>query len=467
MMELSKEGELLCLLNLARLEGNPSERAKQLISEGISWDRFTELAEINAVTVLSVQRLFSLGVSVPAVLEAKVRELLPVCEARLKSARNLMRAMHEAGVEVILLKGGLLLSEIYDIPAYKKMNDIDILVRWDQVELAISVLKKCGFSSVGPLIEKKEVSSKSHHTPPYVSSDLSCVVGLHWGLHSPLARWRSESNGIWKRKVRAQFLGVPAFRMSWEDNLLHLCMHLPFFKIGLRELADVYNLVLFSQPSVDWNLFSARVIEWDVADPVYRVLTLADALMPLGIPQGLLSQWKNSATSFTRKDTQARLQVTDLLLESRSVQIGKIEKAFAVFRMTKSRRERRKAWLAMWFFLLVTTDEERRRIMACKEWRGHWDRILGRIQVPVRLWCAMARDYGQIPLTLVTALNALIVIKDGIYSASSLFLFLLFPIFRIFRIFRIFPKDGAFGVSGASGAYNRDLPYKKILEALE
>jgi hypothetical protein len=119
------------------------------------------------------------------------------------------------------------------------MNDVDVLIRRRDARLAIDVLGKAGFASVGALFGRDELSDDSHHTPPYVSEDLSCVVGLHWGLASPRSPWKPDTAGIWKRKAPAQVAGAPAFRMSWEDNLLHLCIHLPFFKTGLRELADV------------------------------------------------------------------------------------------------------------------------------------------------------------------------------------------------------------------------------------
>jgi hypothetical protein len=291
------------------------------------------------------------------------------------------------------------------------MNDLDILVRRDDAEEAIEVMKGLGFQGVGALFGKKELSENSHHTPPYVSADLACVVGLHWGLVSPLSPWRPDTLGIWKRKTAIQVAGAPAFRMSWEDNLLHLCIHLPFFKTGLRELADVYNVAL--QGAIDWAEFARLAHRWRAEDAAYRVLALTDALLDLGVPGKYWRNWSVRASSFTLKDTEKRLIDAPGILRSRSTQAAKIEKAYAVFMLSENYAERVKAWAGMWAFALWPKEQELAKLSAERDLAHHRARLLrARLRAPRQLWNAMARDHGHLPLVAMSLVNAGVVVRE-------------------------------------------------------
>ena len=112
----------------------------------------------------------------------------------------------------------------------------------------------------------------SHHAPPFFSRDLKLMVGTHWGLITPLAPYTIDYDAIWSRVVDVDFYGHPAKAMAPEDNLHHLCVHLPYYKCGLRELADIYNLVRH-QP-IDWGLFAAEVAKAKTENLVYHALSL-------------------------------------------------------------------------------------------------------------------------------------------------------------------------------------------------
>jgi hypothetical protein len=182
--------------------------------------------------------------------------------------------------------------------------------------------------------------------------------------------------------------------MGTEENLLHLCIHLPFFKIGLRELADVSNLCRVAEPEIDWHRFAELVKRWHAEDAAYRVLSLARAVLPFPLPEFLLRQWEARATSLSIDDTRSRIATPGLLLKSRSTHIAKIEKAFAFFRLTGNYREKCGSWLAMWKLTLFPSREELPRLLA-----------KSRVQAARKIWSAMARELGQGPLVLVTLLN--------------------------------------------------------------
>lgn len=391
----------------------------------LDWERLFGLAELNAVLPLALAglRAAELGASMPAELatrwEAKAAPIRERNEKRVAWARKMLEALSQAGVEVIVLKGSMFAEEIYGNRAYKKMNDVDVLIRRADAEKTIAVLKDLGFQGVGALFGKNELSENSHHTPPYVSEDLACVVGLHWGLVSPLSPWRPDTSGIWKRKVAVRVADAPAFRMSWEDNLLHLCIHLPFFKTGLRELADVFNLVRHAE--IDWEELARRAHRWRAEDAVYRVLVLTDSLVELGVPAKNMHGWEMRSSTFTHTDTEKRLANPASILHSRSTQAAKIEKAYAVFTLSENYGERMKALVGMYAFLLWPKETELAKLAAEKDLednRGRWMRA--RLRAPLQLWNAMARDHGHLPLAAMTLANAGIAARETARKALNL-----------------------------------------------
>jgi hypothetical protein len=409
--------ELLCLLQLCRLTDEQRERCASLASQlsfHHGWEWFFKTAKSNSAIVLTSDRLQELGISQPEDFKTRAQGIRTAANERAEHAHRILTEASKNGIEVIVLKGGLLGSVLYKDPAYKKMNDIDILVHFDQAQPMLDILKNQGLMSVGALFDQEEISQKSHHSPPFVTPDLKCMVGVHWGLTSPDSRWKPNYGLIWKQRQPATVFGANAFRMSWEENLLHLCIHLPFFKIGARELSDVYNLVLFSEPVVDWNLFNGLVQLWKAEDAAWRVLSLTSAVHELGVPKNLLNQWRMKSGSFTIKDTESRTKLGCALIATRSVQIGRIEKAFAIFKLTESYSEKVFAWAMTWILTFWPKRSEIAPITGVLSLPSLFDRCKARLKSLTYCWRAMAREYGTSPLIAITVLNIFSVIKASV-----------------------------------------------------
>lgn len=415
--------ELLYLLSLATLDDSKVARVHFLLGEVSDWDTFFHLISLNSIGLLAYNRLQNLDISNRiqynpdqffhhfSLLELRARSDQARAKKQISGLKIILKEMQLQGIEVIVLKGALLGSILYKIPAYKKMNDLDILIRFEQAEAAAVVLKNLGFKSVGKIFGSKEISKDVHHAPPYVNKEFGCIVGLHWGLHSPRCRIKADCEGIWERRQPIQFEGVTAFRMSWEDNLLHLCIHLPFFKTGLRELSDVYNLIRFCKPAVDWDTFATRVDRWNAAESVYRVIKLANSVASFSIPPLLLEAWKKKSSRFCIHDTEARAGSIEILLRSRSTQIGKIEKCFSVFRASENYFEKLKSWIGTWYYTFFPSELEVRKITRCLDKKASWNYLHARLKTPFIILSAMARDHGAGALVYFTIANLGIILK--------------------------------------------------------
>ena len=292
------------------------------------------------------------------------------------------------------------------------MNDLDLLLSQKDENLGKTCLDELDYQSIGDIFDNFDMGGDSHHTPPYISHDLKCITGLHWGLNSKYSPFKINHEDIFKNIVPIELNGIKAWRMSWEDNLLHLCVHLPFYKTGIRELADVANLINKTEQEFDWEKFKKMVMTQNLADPVYRVLHLAQAMIYFKIPEDLNEYLNKNAFKYTKADTKKRIANTELLLASRCTHIAKIEKYFVVFKLATKFTEKIGALLKMyqlWFFCKTL---EMKQIMGVLNIKTPFHYLVYRFIVPVLIWKAMARDHGNIPLAIVTFQNFLIGIRE-------------------------------------------------------
>ncbi len=387
--------------------GDPHRKRQHLLSSTIKldWDRFSYLSRFNQVDLLVLDQLRR---HAPAQIanfasKDKLQSLDQQIEKgilRRKWMLQIAAACEANNIELILLKGALFGETLYPTAIYKKMNDVDVLVRPRGGKRFCTILQDLGFASLCPPAE----TSASHHLPPFLSPDGTCLVSPHWGLCASTSPWKPERKELWQRKKSLTLSnGATCFQLSAEDNLLHLCLHLPFYKTGLRELADVYNLWAKNREAFDWQAFLTRAALWRVQDPCYRVLAFTEGLYGSFSPPFVLQELARHASPLTRLDTRTRLSHS--LLTTRSVHIAKVERAFAQFKLTSNKWDKLHFLALQWQHTLHANLAERERLVPFS-WLPD---PLKRAAVPVLLWRAMARDHGHLSLLQLTWDN----LKEG------------------------------------------------------
>ncbi|TNE88111.1 MAG: hypothetical protein EP330_15755 [Deltaproteobacteria bacterium] len=412
---MNPTSELVCLLGRAQVAAIEA-RVRALWPAG-DLAQLDALADLNRTIPLALKHLRALGLDeqLPAEVlarwQAEEAHIAEVNLARRTWTERFLERCRERSIDVILLKGIGFAETLYAEPTYKRMNDSDILVRPEDVDGFKAVLAELGFVCVTDLFGVSIFPESSHHCPPYLSPDRACVVGTHWGLVSPKSPFQPDLDAIWRDAVEVDFATTRAWRMSWEDNLLHLAIHLPYFKTGVRELADVYNLVL--GPGVDWERFEARVRTAGAEDAVYRVLSLADAMQPIGIPEDLRTRWRRASTAFTRKDVDTRLADVDRLVRSRSVHLADIEREQVIFLLSGDFGERSEAWLGIWRRWLRPDADERERLIGRAPRTGRLGRMADRVSASRRIWHGLALDHGH------GTLVAILVAAFGVLGVSG------------------------------------------------
>jgi hypothetical protein len=255
------------LLRAALLEGEEAIKA---------WAEWRAAADINEVDFSSFRILPLLHENLSAHgVEDELMGLLKGVRRRFWYKNRLLfhrtaeflRAMHEAGVRTVLLKGTALSTRYYGDAGLREMGDADVLVPFDEAAAALRLAFARGWKPHH--YRSRAVPRSFFHARHAI--DLGHPDGynldLHWHvLHECTAADADAS--FWRGAVAAEFEGVPTCVLSPADQLLHTCVHgMTWAEAAeLRWVADAMT-ILKKTPGLDW----ARL----VAETRARALTLA------------------------------------------------------------------------------------------------------------------------------------------------------------------------------------------------
>ena len=232
--------------------GTAEEKSARLgrLSES-DWNQVLDVAMRHGVAPLLYDRLRPLSSNChipPAVLLN-----LPVAYLA-NAARNLriyhqlgqvLTALQEQGIPVIVLKGAHLAELVYGNIALRTMCDLDLLVRKDDLARTAARLQELGYAW-NDCQGVEAASATSHHLPPFLRPG-AAPIEIHWTIAGLRLGLNIERDGLWERSRAVVVAGVETLVLSPEDLLLHLCMHAGShhgFNVGLRPFCDIAQTLM-------------------------------------------------------------------------------------------------------------------------------------------------------------------------------------------------------------------------------
>jgi hypothetical protein len=128
--------------------------------------------------------------------------------------KALLQEFSQHGIAVLPLKGPLLATLLYGSPSRRISDDLDLLVRPEDVPRAEALLCALGFCSNYP-------ADDYHHT----FSRSGTIVELHFEI-SPPSNPSIDLRAAWNRAPTVEFLGQNARFFAPPDLLMYLVLHL-------------------------------------------------------------------------------------------------------------------------------------------------------------------------------------------------------------------------------------------------
>jgi hypothetical protein len=229
------------------------------------------------------------GILPPAEVTAALDKALRALALRnMRGIGALARCMTPLGRPVLLLKGVDLAQRVYGNVAQRRMGDIDILVRPEDVPAVHAALIAGGYTTTrAPTAET--LADAHFKEADYRSPDPAILpLDLHWRLTGPGFGAKLDGDGIWARALPASLFGPGTGVMAPEDLLLYLCDHIRHhsFDGPLTQLWDLAEVIDWAGTGFDWQAFWARAAAWRFERTVQLAFAQLERDLGVAAPAG-------------------------------------------------------------------------------------------------------------------------------------------------------------------------------------
>ncbi len=270
---------LIQLLNRNRLHNEPFPND--------SWNNIVHFAQKMHLTPLLYSTLKSKeNVIPPPEIFMQLKSFYQANAARnLFFTHSLLVLLTELGkknIQAIPLKGIYLANCVYDNPSARQMNDLDIMVRWEDVPAAWGIVENLGFKASDTFHLDDTYRRIKHHAPDFLHPS-GTRAEIHWNILSPNGgnRGKSLEDMIWLHTMPGEILGKKALFLRPELSILHSTIHLTFlhmFNSGIRDIYDIDNIHRKFRGTIDWEFLMAFSKRFRFERALHLVLALTDII---------------------------------------------------------------------------------------------------------------------------------------------------------------------------------------------
>jgi hypothetical protein len=275
---------------------------------------------------------------------------------RLRETAAVLRLLHGAGVETLLLKGAALANLYYRDRGLRPMADTDVLVPTRQARAAMDVLAKDGWKPVGLTKDARrpELTIPVRHSHGFEHPS-GQQVDLHWHV---FWEWCApdDDEDLWRHAVPLEVAGVRSRALGPADQLLHVCVHGARWSEvpPLRWAADALTVIRAPGLAVDWSRLLDQARARGFVPEMRDTLTFLSAALDAPVPPALLASLEAAPAS--RVD-----RVSYALRRRRPSLVGSFLVLLDHYRRLVRGRARGGARFGFGRYLLLTYERERLR----------------------------------------------------------------------------------------------------------
>ncbi len=233
----------------------PETSAPLELRHPVDWDYLLEAAASTRMTSMLYRRLHS---SCPAPIQQTLRN-----HYLMRSARNLLLTTEllkilylydREGIPAIPFKGPILAAALYDDPALREYNDLDVLVPPESAFRAVRLLTRLGYPAIPDFSSGVESQILKHvHHCHVDKADGHLAVEVHWTLLPSYFRLPLPMQDWWRRSEDTLFENRRIRTFCREDMLVMLAIQASKHMFqNLQWIGDLARF-LHRHPDLDWD----------------------------------------------------------------------------------------------------------------------------------------------------------------------------------------------------------------------
>ena len=302
MIPLSPEDKLILSCIKIHPDSIELEKINSLIPEIHDWDYLISTIIDRGIGPLLFKKLplLSNNTLIPQGVKTKLQQVYYKTVGRstllYEHFKKIADAFTKQNIPVVALKGIYLSEWLYRDIGLRQFSDIDLLVKEEDGEKSLAVLRSLGYKSA--LLSVTEfVDSKSEviHYSPMVANGVS--IEIHVKLHRNSESYAIDVSGFIQRSKPVTLNNVSVKAPELHDLIIHLCVHLDkHFRGGHVQFTcfnDLTNLLVQYETEIDWELFRIRCRENKCEQLVFGYLMLINKYFDAPLPEDILQQYSS------------------------------------------------------------------------------------------------------------------------------------------------------------------------------
>jgi hypothetical protein len=225
--------------------------------------------------------------------------------ALIARAEQVLDLLLEAGIMPVALKGLDLLHRLYGRFDERTIDDIDMLIRAEDLEAALEILERAGWQTP-PEPKRTHYIRSSHHLPLKSPGPVKVELEIHWNLAQE-DRYSVSSAALFSRTQQLDIAGRSLLRLEDHDLVAHLLIHhlSHYFDRRLKWMVDLQHIT--AQDGFRWEEVVDRIREWGAVTAAGISLVHMKKLIPELIPDEILellpvAGWRKALTWPLRSD---------------------------------------------------------------------------------------------------------------------------------------------------------------------
>ena len=277
-----------CLLEWLQ-HGHSSQ--PRLPADEASQQRVVDDARRHGLTALLVRALEHQHHHIPDEIWRHLKDTAMAIAAKNLALAHELRVVLEAcqtqGLICAPLRGLTVADAVYHDLTVRPMGDLDLLARKGDLAALLSVLRGLGYTCVDRRPGFSEEFSYTFEC--FKEEPVHVIIEPHWTLAYPPYVEQFDMDAVWNRCTSTELLGIQTLRLSPEDRLLNLCLHLAHHaKPPLLWIYELDRLIRGDQESLDWSLLMHTAQAAGVERLLMAALTITHESFHTPLPHHLL-----------------------------------------------------------------------------------------------------------------------------------------------------------------------------------
>ncbi len=209
---------------------------------------------------------------------------------------NAANALQSHEIDVIALKGIYLTEHLYLKIGLRQFSDIDILIRPNNAQKAVEILKSLGYRYRKSVPVSDYIREKSDfvHLPPMSLNGVS--IELHIKLHREVEKFKMNMDRVFASKISANINGNEGYALDTPHQIIHVALHAhKHFEEGnvnFTSFIDLANLLDTLPNDFYWKSFEKLCEAYKATDIVFRYILMVSEFFELeSIPEIILKKY--------------------------------------------------------------------------------------------------------------------------------------------------------------------------------